>query len=211
MLDADESGLRDDTDEVDSVVFEGLGNVPREVDSYNDTEKVYTDAVEQPRNTSGEVTSKTDTIDPYTNVLEGSREADANITTTYPKKDTLFLPSCGILVLSAVFVNEGWRLVKATQEYFRAAKEDACSNGKEKIPVNVQLQSSQKNENTTGNEPRDNNTHVRFVSRSGWGSMNQQTACSSIHSNSSRKRIRPEDLEIQAQEQEPVLKICRLG
>ncbi|KAK1240286.1 hypothetical protein MKX08_007728, partial [Trichoderma sp. CBMAI-0020] len=94
--------LRDNTNEVDSVVFKGLGNVPRGVDSYNDTEKL--------RNTSGEVTSKTNTINLYTNILKGLCKTDANIIITYLKKDTLFLPSYRILILSAISINKGWRL-----------------------------------------------------------------------------------------------------
>ncbi|EHK48888.1 hypothetical protein TRIATDRAFT_315275 [Trichoderma atroviride IMI 206040] len=209
MLDGNQS---DDTDEVGSDVLEGPNDTP--TGAYNDTEEVYIDAVEELRNTLGGAISENDNDDAYTDVLESLRdnigEAD-NDTASNSKTDCIFLPACGIVFFGAVLKKEGSLLVAAMHEYFQEAKGGTCSSSKEEIPVDIQLPSSQKNENTLGDESRDNNTHLRFITHLGGEGtllMNQQTMCSSLHRDSCRKRTRTEDLEIEVQE--PESKICRL-
>lgn len=113
-------GHEDDTDEVDSVVLKGPRNIPIGVDSYNDTEEVYTDAVEEPRDTPGGVISGNDTCDALSNTFKSLRnnigKADEDDIVTKSKHGLFNLPTCGIIIFSAIAMKEGSLLTRALQE-----------------------------------------------------------------------------------------------
>ncbi|KAL7917340.1 hypothetical protein ACQKWADRAFT_44984 [Trichoderma austrokoningii] len=209
---ANQPDYEHDTDEVESAILEGPRNVSNKVGSESDIGEAITDAVEEPRGTPGEAICGYDTGDAHFDIVESSCENTGEANVAIAIKDGHFnLPTCGTIIFSTVAVREGLLLRLALEEYdYRKPMKKKASSGKEEIPVDVQLQSSQWNENTLGDECRESNTHVHFnLGEEEILLMDQQNMRSSLHSDSFRKRGRTEDPKIEAHG--PKSKIRRLG